>query len=269
MLLSPTTKSYSETALSRLELMFGARGIEVLRSATVVVFGVGGVGSNCVEALARGGVGHLVLIDGDEVVPSNINRQAIAFYSTIGQRKVEVMRDFIAQINPDTQVSVYDQFVLPEDVKRLLSEWKDASYIIDAIDTVASKLEIARCAYEQKLPLISSMGGGRKLRPECFSIADLYETKNDPLCRIMRKEARKRGIPSLKVLYSCEEAAELPLFPDDEVSQSAFESGSVKEVVSTSLRTKAPLGTVSYIPPIMGHMIAGFVIQELLGVRHD
>lgn len=233
---------------SRLELVFGRAGVRRLAESTVMVFGAGGVGASCIEALARGGVGRLVVVDGDVVQASNINRQAIAFCSTVGRRKVDVVRAMVADINPSAQVVPLDRFVLPEEVDALMDEWApQADYVVDAIDTVSTKMAIAAYADRTGVRLVSSMGAANKLRPDCFQFADIYDTANDPLCRIVRKEARKRGIRSLRVLYSREEPAALPL----------------GEPAPAEAGRRPTLGTASYVPPIMGQMLAGFVIRQL------
>lgn len=238
-----------EGATSKLELIMGRDGLERLAGSTVMVLGLGGVGSNCVEALARGGVGHLIVIDHDIVQASNINRQAIAFHSTIGRKKTEVVRSMVADINPNAQVDVLDMFVLAESAAELLSTYRDqADYVVDAIDTISTKLALAEYADREGMHYISSMGAANKLHPECFRVADVYDTVNCPLCRIMRKEGRKRGIKSLRVLYSCEEPVRVP----------------VRE--GAERRERSNLGTASYVPPIMGQMIAGEVIRELAGL---
>ena len=179
---------------------------------------------------------------------SNINRQAIAFCSTVGRRKVDVVRAMVADINPSAQVVPLDRFVLPEEVDALMDEWApQADYVVDAIDTVSTKMAIAAYADRAGVRLVSSMGAANKLRPDCFQFADIYDTANDPLCRIVRKEARKRGIRSLRVLYSREEPAALPL----------------GEPAPAEAGRRPTLGTASYVPPIMGQMLAGFVIREL------
>lgn len=249
----PSTHSVTdESPTSRLELVWGKAGVERLLASSVVVFGCGGVGSNCIESLARGGVGTLVIVDGDEVAPSNINRQAIAFTTTVGRRKVEVMREMILAINPAAYVMVYDRFVLPDDAESLLDEIADAvggqiDYIVDAIDTVSTKLAIAAWAERAGVPLISSMGGAGKIDPMRLRICDIAQTSHDALARVMRKECRKRGIRKLEVLSSSEQ-------------QIADRSKLVTDVPSQ----RAPLGTVSYLPPIMGQMIAGHVIRRLV-----
>ncbi len=249
--LAPASPGETE-ALEKLELIMGSEGLARLADSTVMVLGLGGVGSNCVEALARGGVGRLVVVDHDVVQASNINRQAIAFRSTLGRRKTDVTRAMVADINPCARVEAIDAFVLAQDVPRLLGAYRDeADYVVDAIDTVSTKLAIAEYADREGIRLISSMGAANKLRPECFRVADVYETSNCPLCRIMRKEGRKRGIRSLRVLYSCEQPVKVPV-----------RAGAAR-------RERSNLGTASYVPPIMGQMIAGAVIRVLAGLEES
>lgn len=237
-------------ATSKLELLMGREGLERLAAATVMVLGLGGVGSNCVEALARGGVGRLIVVDHDVVQASNINRQAIAFQSTIGQKKTEVVRGMVADINPEAHVIAHDMFVREDNVNELFDRHRGSvDYVVDAIDTVSAKLAVAQLADREHFRLISSMGAGNKLHPECFRIADISKTANCPLSRVVRKEARKRGIRHLRVLYSCEEPVRVP----------------VRE--GAARRERSNLGTASFVPPIMGHMIAGEVIRTLTDVR--
>ena len=219
-----------------------------LKQATVMVFGVGGVGSHCIEALARSGVGRLILIDNDKVSLTNINRQSIAYHSTIGRMKTEVMRERIRDINPEIVVKTYETFVLPDNVEELFEETPD--YIIDAIDTVTAKLAIAELAQRREIPLISSMGTGNKLHPELFEITDLSKTSMCPLCKVMRRELKARGIRHLKVLYS----------PEKPVDTSGHETGEDK-----GARRVLP-GSISFVPPVAGLLIAGEVIREISGV---
>ena len=199
------------TPTEKLEVIMTSAGLDRVEAATVMVIGLGGVGSNCVEALARGGVGHLIVIDHDIVGLSNINRQAIAFHSTLGRKKHEVVRDMVHDINPDCQVEALDMFLRADDVVPLLDRYLGkVDMLIDAIDSVSAKLAIAEYADRTGMPLISSMGGANKLHPECLRFADVSETRNDPLARVMRKECRKRGIRRLRVLYSCEEPVKRP-----------------------------------------------------------
>ena len=195
----------AETMTTKLAVILGEDGVKRLDQARVAVFGCGGVGSNCIEALARGGVGTLAIVDKDVVAPSNINRQAIAYHSTIGRRKIDVTEEMIHDINPRCRVIARHSFVLAENIEELLAQLEREcggpfDYIVDAIDTVSTRLAIAKLAQERSLPLISSMGGANKLHPECLRIADVHKTVNDSLSRIMRKECRKRGIRHLKVL---------------------------------------------------------------------
>lgn len=236
-----------EDAKSRLRRVIGDTGVERLDAACVAVFGIGGVGSSCVEALARGGVGTLVLVDRDVVSASNINRQAIAFTSTIGRAKVDVMAAMARDINPNVHVVAHKRFVL-DDVGDVLAESPAPSYIVDAVDTVATKLALARYAQEHGIPIVASMGGANKLDPSRLRFADLLETQGCPLCRAVRKQARAAGIEALPVLYS-----------DEQPVRASVEAHADR-------RERAELGTMSYMPPIMGQMLAGYVIRQLLGM---
>lgn len=233
---------------SRTELLLGKEGLEKLRSASVMVFGVGGVGSHCIEALARSGVGKLILIDNDTVSLTNINRQSIAYHSTVGKYKTKVMEERIRDICPEIQVVTYELFVLPDNLETLFT--KKVDYIIDAIDTVTAKLALVEVAKEKNIPIICSMGTGNKLHPEMFEITDISKTSVCPLCKVMRKELKARGIKKLKVLYS----KEIPVDIIDRVTEE--EKGN---------RRSLP-GSVSFVPPVAGLIIAGEVIRELAGV---
>lgn len=233
---------------SRTELLLGKDGLEKLRSASVMVFGVGGVGSHCIEALARSGVGKLILIDNDTVSLTNINRQSIAYHSTVGKYKTKVMEERIRDICPEIQVVTYELFVLPDNLETLFTEKVD--YIIDAIDTVTAKIALVQLAKEKNIPIICSMGTGNKLHPEMFEITDISKTSVCPLCKVMRKELKARGIRKLKVLYS----KEVPVDITNRVTEE--EKGN---------RRSLP-GSVSFVPPVAGLIIAGEVIRELAGV---
>lgn len=244
-----TTKKLTD-AQSRLQRIVGEDGLTKLSQAHIVVFGLGGVGSNCVEALARGGIGKLTLIDGDCVEPSNINRQAIAFMSTLGKRKVDVCNAMCHQINPSICINTIDQFVLARDVGNLIQSINHScniDYIIDCIDTVSTKLELAQVAQSFSIRLISAMGSANKLYPEHFKITDITKTVNCPLCRIMRKECRKRGIRHLRVIFSDEQPVQVDSQP------------------AATRQDRSNLGTMSYAPPIMGQMLAADVIRTILG----
>ena len=227
-----------EHEFSRTELIIGTEKFENLRQKTVMVLGVGGVGSHCIEALARGGVGKLILVDHDKVSLSNINRQSIAYHSTVGEYKTRVMKDRIFDICKETKVVTYETFVLPENMETLFSEPVD--YIVDAIDTVTAKLGLIEYAAEHQIPIISCMGTGNKLHPELFEITDITKTSVCPLCKVMRKELKNRGISHLKVLYSKEK----PL-----------DAGG-----------RTP-GSISFVPPVAGLLIAGEVIRTLAEVE--
>ena len=234
---------------TRTEMLLGKEGMLRLRQASVAVFGVGGVGSHCIEALARSGVGRLLLIDNDTVSLTNINRQSIAYHSTVGRYKTEVMKERIRDIDPETQVETWETFVLPDNLEQFFAGPVD--YIVDAIDTVSTKIALAELACRRKIPLISSMGTGNKLHPELFEIADIYQTSVWPLCRVMRRELKNRGIPHLKVVYSREKPASVR--NEDEVEKR---------------ETGRPVpGSVSFVPPAAGLLMAGEVIRELTGIQ--
>ncbi len=239
---------------SRTELLIGAAAMERLKAATVMVFGVGGVGSHCIEALARSGIGTLILIDNDTVSLTNINRQSIAYHSTVGQMKTKVMAERILDIDPAITVRTYETFVLPENLACLLDQENNSErkidYIIDAIDTVSAKIALVEEAQRRKIRLISSMGTGNKLHPELFEITDLAKTSVCPLCRVMRRELKNRGITHLKVLYSREKPVDV----------SGRETGE-----DTGKRRSVP-GSISFVPPVAGLLIAGEVIRELAGL---
>ena len=231
---------------SRTELLIGEEGLQRLRHATVMILGVGGVGSHCIEALARSGVGKLILVDNDTVSLTNINRQSIAYHSTVGRYKTRVMKERIADICPQTEVITYEMFVLPENMEQIFEQRPD--YIIDAIDTVTAKIALVEKALELDIPIVSSMGTGNKLHGELFEITDISKTSVCPLCKVMRKELRARGIYHLKVLYSREKPIDVSQRTTDE------EKGS---------RRSLP-GSVSFVPPIAGLLLAGEVIRELM-----
>ncbi len=238
---------------SRTELLIGIDNVRKLRESVVMVFGVGGVGSHCIEALARCGVGKLILIDNDVVSLTNINRQSVAFHSTVGKYKTKVMKEKIQDICPQIEVVTYETFVLPDNIDTVFSEKPD--YIVDAIDTVTAKLALVEKAVEYDIPMLSSMGTGNKLHGEMFEIADISKTSVCPLCKVMRKELKARGIYHLKVLYSKEKPLDVPVNKPEEGSQE--EKGR---------RRKIP-GSISFVPPAAGLLIAGEVVRDLLEYR--
>lgn len=234
----------SHERFARLRLLLGEDGLAALNNSTVMVLGLGGVGSSCAEALARGGVGSLILIDEDVVVESNINRQALAFTSTLGKPKFDIMCAMVTQINPECRTLGAQAFIPRLGIEELLDKYPRPDYVIDCIDTVSQKLAIAHWCAERGIPLVASMGAANKLDPSFLRFADITETENCHLSRVIRRECRHRGIQNVEVLYTCE------LRPD------LNRSGTTKSET---------LGSMSYMPPIMGQMLAGLTIRRLSG----
>ena len=219
----------------RTELLIGIKGIEKLKKATVIIYGIGGVGSYVAEGLARAGVGKLILVDPDDISITNINRQIHATRSTVGESKVEVMKERVLDICPETIVETYR----PEDIENgedyLIDE--KISYVVDAVDTVYTKIKLVERAKDMDVPIISSMGAGNKLSPEKFEISDIYKTSVCPLAKKIRKELKQRGIKKLKVVYSKEEPIKI--------------------------ESKVP-GSISFVPSVVGLIIAGEVVKDLI-----
>ena len=231
-------------AFSRAELLLGEPAMEKLKKSTVAVFGLGGVGGYVVEALARSGVGALVLVDHDTISLTNINRQIFATHSTVGMDKAEVAKARVMDIHPEISVTAHKVFYGPDTAS--LFDFSKYDYVVDAIDTVTGKLALITAAQAAGTPIISCMGTGNKLDPSKFQIADISKTSVCPLARVMRKECAKRGIRHLKVLFSTED----PLSP-----------GTVTEELPEGRRSLP--GSVAYVPSVAGLMIAGAVIQDL------
>ena len=236
---------------SRTQLLLGCDAMARLAESRVAVFGVGGVGGYVCEALVRSGVGAFDLIDNDEVSLTNLNRQIIATTETVGKKKVEIMRDRILEINPKADVRIHASFFLPENAHEF--PFSEYDYVVDAVDTVAAKLELAVVCQEQGIPLMSSMGAGNKLDPCAFKVADIYETKVCPLAKVMRRELRKRGVRKLKVVYS----DEIPIVPDE---------GQPAEEELPAGRRSIP-GSVAFVPSVAGLIIAGEVVKDLAGMQ--
>ena len=234
---------------SRTELLVGREAMNTLQNARVAVFGVGGVGGYTVEALARSGVGAWELIENDTVSLTNLNRQIIALHSTVGRAKVEVCRERILDINPECRVTIHQTFFLPETSDRF--DFSQYDYVVDAIDTVKGKLELALKAQEAGVPIISSMGAGNKLDPTAFEVCDISKTSVCPLARVMRLECRKRGIKKLKVVYSKEQAVR----PFADIAAEVREEDDVRRDIP---------GSMAFVPSVAGLIIAGEVIKELL-----
>jgi tRNA A37 threonylcarbamoyladenosine dehydratase len=225
-------------------MLIGEEGLEKLLSSRVCVFGVGGVGSYAVEALARSGVGKIDLVDADTVCESNINRQIIATHKTLGMYKVDAEKERILEINPNCEVNVFRMFYLPENAGDIDMSVYD--YVVDSVDTVTAKIEIIKRAKEAGTPVISSMGAANKLDPTAFEVADIYKTQVCPLAKVMRRELKKRGIESLKVVYSREEAIK-PLQLEEE------QTG----------RRVTP-ASIAFVPSVAGLIVAGEVIKDLV-----
>lgn len=244
---------------SRTELLLGAQAMETLKQARVAVFGIGGVGSYAVEALARSGVGALDLIDDDLVCLTNINRQMIALRSTVGKPKVEVAAARIADINPACTVRTYRTFYTPETAD--MFDFSQYDYIIDAIDTVTGKIELVTRAQAAGTPILSCMGAGNKLDPTAFEVADVYSTSVCPLARVMRRELKKRGIRALKVVYSKEEAL-TPLVSEE--NSCAGHCICPKDAQRTcTVRRQIP-GSTAFVPSVAGLIAAGEVVKDLV-----
>ena len=233
---------------SRTELLLGKQAMEKLKNARVAVFGLGGVGGYVAEALARSGVGQLELVDHDDISLTNLNRQILATQDTLGMPKAEAAAQRAKAINPHIQAAARQVFYTPETAHQF--DFTRYDYVVDAIDTVTGKLMLIKAAKEANTPIISSMGTGNKLDAAAFRVADIYDTSVCPLARIMRKECRKRGIDSLKVVYSEEE----PLSP-------TLSDGEKEEMPEGR---RALPGSVAFVPAVAGLIIAGEVIKDLI-----
>ncbi|MDD3049493.1 MAG: tRNA threonylcarbamoyladenosine dehydratase [Bacilli bacterium] len=251
----------AQHSLSRTELLIGKDGLDKLRNSKVIVFGVGGVGSYTIEALARAGVGELIIVDDDTVCLTNLNRQVHATYKTISKPKVEVMKERIQSINRDCNVITHQVFVKEENIAEIISD--DVDYVVDAIDTVSAKLALAEYCYKKGIKIMSSMGTGNKLDPTQFKVTDVFKTKVCPLAKVMRHELRKIGIEKLKVVYS----EEVPIKPnyDDVVTckTGCVCTGGTKKCAS---KRQIP-GSISFVPPVAGMIIGGEVIKDILGIN--
>ena len=230
----------------RTGLLLGEEGLAKLARSRVAVFGAGGVGGYVIEALARSGVGAIDITDSDVISLSNINRQIIADSNTVGQYKIDVARQRVKAINPDCAVTVHRTFFTPESASEF--DFSQYDYVVDAIDTVTGKIGLITCAEAAGVPVISSMGAGNKLDPTAFRVADIYETSVCPLARVMRVELKKCGVKKLKVVYSKEKP--------------------IKAAVDDGKGRHAP-GSVAFVPPVAGLIIAGEVIKDITGVRES
>lgn len=232
---------------SRIERLVGTEAMAKLKRSHVAVFGIGGVGGHAADALIRSGIGAIDIIDSDEVAMSNINRQLIATHSTLGRKKVDVMKEHLLDINPDVKVEAYACFFLPE--TESLFDFSKYDYVIDAVDTVTAKLALVEACQKTNTPIISSMGAGNKLDPTAFEVTDIYKTSVCPLAKVMRRELKKRNVKKLKVVYSKEEAL-VPM----EIEGAGY--------VETSTKRATP-GSVAFVPSVAGLILAGEVIKDL------
>lgn len=229
-----------ENWLNRTELLIGKESLNKLASATIVVFGCGGVGSYVIEGLVRSGIGNLIVVDNDVVDVTNINRQLIADTTTIGKPKVEVIKEMAFKINPNINITTYQEFASITNFVNIIPS--NCDYIVDAIDTVKSKIDLVAYANLNNIPIISCMGTGNKLDPTMFEITDIFKTSVCPLAKVMRKELKNRGINKLKVLYSKEEPSR---FNNEE-------------------NLKRTPASISFVPSVAGLIIAGEVIKDLI-----
>lgn len=230
---------------SRQNIVFGSASLEKLKNSRVAVFGVGGVGGYVCEALARSGVGMLDIVDNDTVSPSNINRQIIALHSTIGKNKVDICKERLLDINPEIVVNTHNCFFLKENESEF--EFEKFDYIVDAIDTVSGKLALAVIADRLNIPVVSSMGAGNKTDPTQFKVSDIYKTSVCPLAKAMRKLCRDNGVKKLKVVYS----EEVPTIKE--------------ELIDESCNKRSVPGSVSFVPSVVGFIMAGEVVKDLIG----
>ncbi len=237
---------------TRSQMLLGKSGMEKLYNSKVVVLGLGGVGGQCAEALVRSGVGELILADNDVVTESNINRQIIATEKTVGMRKTAAAYQRFREINSECKLVLKDEFILMNTLEAIIPP--DADYVIDCIDTVTAKLDVAEYCTKHGIKVISAMGAGNKLDPTKFTFTDIYQTTVCPLAKVMRRELKKRGVEKLMVLYSTEEA----LTPETEERLEDTVQGEMKA------KRRTP-GSVSFVPPVSGLLLAGYVIRQLTG----
>ena len=244
---------------ARTQLLLGEKAMEKLKNSRVAVFGVGGDGGYSVEALARSGVGAIDIIDDDKVCLTNINRQIIADTKSIGKYKVDVAKERILSINPKCKVTTYRCFYLPENSSEF--DFSNYDYVIDAVDTVTAKINLVMQANESNVKIISSMGAGNKLDPTAFMVSDIYRTSVCPLAKVMRRELKKRNIKKLKVVYSKEEA----LVPEKDESISCSSHCVCPPGTERKCTDRRAIpGSVAFVPSVVGLIIAGEVIKDLI-----
>ena len=242
---------------SRTEILIGNKGLEKLHKSTVMILGIGGVGSFTAEALARAAVGYLILVDNDDICLTNINRQLHALHSTIGKTKVEVMKQRILEINPQVKVETIKEFYSAANAERLLGRKLD--YVVDAIDSVSSKVNLVKECLMRNIPVISSMGAGNRLTAENYKVTDISKTSGDPLAKVMRKLLRQEGITKGVKVVSTPDLPLTPLSLEDDQTNLTHPSGDVH----CAKKSQIP-GSISFVPPVVGLLIAGEVVRDLL-----
>lgn len=242
-------------SFTRTKLLIGDKGLEKLKKSKIIIFGVGGVGSFCTEALVRAGIHNIHVVDDDTVSITNINRQLIATTKTIGEYKVEVIKNRLKDINPNINVFTTKTFLTKNNIDEF--DFSNYDYIIDAIDTISAKILLVEKANEQNIPIISSMGTGNKLDPSRFEVSDIFKTSVCPLAKVMRYELKKRGIKKLKVVYSKEIPIKVAPLEIDENQKST------SEFRNTNAKKNVP-GSISFVPPVAGFIIASQVVNDIL-----
>lgn len=248
---------------SRTEMLLGTKAVEALRQASVIVFGVGGVGGYAVEVLARSGVGSIDLVDNDIVSLSNLNRQVIALRSNVGQPKVEVARRRILDINPECRVSAMQMFYLPDEASRIdLSQY---DYVLDCIDTIKAKIDIATRCHQLGVPYISSMGAANKMDATAFRVADISKTSMDPIAKIMRKKLRKSGIEHFKVVFSEEQPASRATQSDSGVQPASLQGTSDDASANGAKPNRPTPASNAFVPAAAGIVLASEVVKDLIG----
>lgn len=248
-------------AFSRTEMLIGTEGLEHLKGSTVAVFGIGGVGTFVIEGLVRSGLGKIVLVDDDDICLTNVNRQIHATRKTVGQAKVEAMKERILAINPKIEVITHQELYNAESAERLLSN--DYDYVVDAIDMVSAKIDLIERCKARDIPIISSMGAGNKLNPAMFEVADIYKTTVCPLAKVMRKELRSRGVKDLKVVFSKEKPLK-PIQLESDCHTNCICTNKDRTCVE---RRQIP-GSVAFVPSVVGLIIASEVVKDIIGISN-
>ena len=247
---------------SRTQLLIGRESLEKLKNSKVAIFGIGGVGGYVVEALVRSGVGNIVLVDDDKVCLTNLNRQIIATRKTVGKDKIDVMTERIHEINPKCEVEGFNCFYLPDTADQF--DFASYDYVVDCVDTVTAKIDLIMRAQAVGTPIISCMGAGNKIDPTKFQVADIYKTSMCPLARVMRMELKKRRVKKLKVVFSTEKPRKV--IDDEDIScrqHCVCPPGTKRKC---TVRRDIP-GSVAWVPPVAGFMLAGEVVKDITGVK--